>query len=92
MTTRSTTRFEAGLQKIVVGLSKPRPEKRYGKLMERIGRLKAQSREASRHYEVTLVADETNKVAACWTMHQTSISQRVQILLYTQRNNHYFVR
>ena len=36
--------------------------------------------------------NELLDLAACRTMHQTSISQRVQILLQTQRNNHYFMR
>ena len=39
--------FEAGLQKRVGGLVKPRSEKRHDKLLERIGQLKARSHGAS---------------------------------------------
>ena len=55
--------FEAGLQKLSDGLQKPRCEKRYDKILERIGRLKEKSRGASQHYTVTLSADETGKTA-----------------------------
>jgi hypothetical protein len=54
---RFCERFEAGLQKIADGLSKPRAEKRLGKLQERIGRLKAQSRGVGQHYDVELLPD-----------------------------------
>jgi len=44
MNQRFCERFEVGLQKIADGLSKLRAEKRLGKLQERIGRLKANSK------------------------------------------------
>jgi len=44
MVARFARGFETGLQKIVDGLLKPHAEKRYDKLMERIGRLKEKSR------------------------------------------------
>ena len=55
MMARFSQGFEAGLQKIADGLNKPRSEKRYDKLLERIGRLKEKSRGASQHYTVSLV-------------------------------------
>jgi hypothetical protein len=61
MVTRFTQGFEAGLQKIVEGLQKPRAEKRHDKLLERIGRLKEKSRGASQHYTVTLATDASGK-------------------------------
>ena len=64
MVTRFTTAFEMGLQKLADGLHKPRTEKRHDKLLERIGRLKEKSREASQHYRVDLVTDATGKVTA----------------------------
>ena len=79
MTTVSAQRFEAGLQKIATGLAKSqaggqgqgqargRSERRYDKLQERIGRLKAQSRGVSRHYVVTLVPDGAHKFALSLT-------------------------
>ena len=61
MVERFEERFEASLQKIVEGLQKPRSEKRYDKLLERIGRLKEKSHGASQHYTVNLATDETGK-------------------------------
>ena len=66
---RFCERLEAGLQKIADGLSKPRAEKRLGKLQERIGRLKEQSRGAGQHYDVELLPDESGEkaVGLRWT-------------------------
>ena len=50
MNQRLAERFEAGLQKMIEGLAKPRGEKRMEKLAERLGRLKAQCRGAGQHY------------------------------------------
>ncbi len=61
MSARFCQAFEAGLQKMSDGLSKPRAEKRYDKLLERLGRLKQKSRGASQHYTVTLTPDPTGK-------------------------------
>jgi transposase len=61
MVTRFTQGFEAGLQKIVDGLQRPRAEKRYDKLLERIGRLKQKSHGASQHYAVNLLTDASGK-------------------------------
>ena len=62
---RFMTRFEAGLEKISEGLSRPRTTKRIDKLWERIGRLKEKSRGVSQHYHIELIADESgDKVKA----------------------------
>jgi hypothetical protein len=61
MVSRFGKAFEEGLEKIVAGLGKPRSEKGYDKLMERIGRLKEKSRGASQHYTVTLEANEVEE-------------------------------
>jgi transposase len=63
MVARFGSAFEAGLQKIADGLSKPRAEKGYDKLLERIGRLKEKSRGASQHYTVTLVGEDSKTKA-----------------------------
>lgn len=73
MVTRFAKRFEAGLQKIVDGLQTSRSEKRYDKLLERVGRLKEKSHGVSQHYTVTLVADETGKTATGLTWVKTLI-------------------
>ena len=69
MNQRFCERFEVGLQKIADGLSKLRAEKRLGKLQERIGRLKANSKGIGQHYDVELMPDESGKKAAglSWT-------------------------
>ena len=55
------------MQKIADGLQKPRAEKRYNKLLERIGRLKQNSHGASQHYAVNLVPDASGKTATALT-------------------------
>ena len=63
MVERFCKAFEAGLQKLADGLSKPRGEKNAEKLLVRIGRLKQKSRGASQHYSLTLAKDENGKKA-----------------------------
>ncbi len=67
-------RFETALQKIADGLTKPRCEKRYDKLLERVGRLKQKSRGVSQHYSVTLVPDEMGKTATGLTWEKKLIA------------------
>ncbi|MEJ2387350.1 MAG: IS1634 family transposase [Chromatiaceae bacterium] len=55
---RFAQRFEAGLQALADGLSRPRTTKRIDKLWERIGRLKEKSHGAAQHYHIELVPDE----------------------------------
>lgn len=74
MVTRFTKAFEAGLQKMADGLSKPRAEKRYAKLLERIGRLKQKSRGVGQHYTVTLTADESGKQATALTWEKSLVA------------------
>jgi transposase len=61
---RFCERFESGLHKIADGLSKPRAEKRLGKLHERIGRLKANSKGIGQHYDMELLPDECGEKTA----------------------------
>jgi transposase len=74
MVRRFTQQFEAGLQKIVAGLQKPRAEKRYDKLLERIGRLKQKSRGTSQHYKVKLLTDESGKTVTALTWEKSLVS------------------
>jgi transposase len=53
--------FEAGLKELAEGLTKPRGHKRHDEIVERIGKLKAKSRGASQHYQITLTTDEQTK-------------------------------
>ena len=63
MERRFAERFEAGLQQIAEGLTKPHGEKRIAKLSERIGRLKTKCHSAGRHYTIELVPDPTGQKA-----------------------------
>ena len=60
---RFTARFEAALDKISEGLSKPRTTKKLDKLWERIGRLKEKSHDIGQHYQIELIPDESGKNA-----------------------------
>ena len=73
MTARFATAFEAGLQKIVDGLQKPRAEKRYDKLLERIGRLKEKSRGASQHYTINLTKGDDGEFATALSWEKSAV-------------------
>ena len=60
---RFATRFEQALTQLSEGLSRPRTEKRAGKIRERIGRIKAKSRGIAQHYRVELDTDSTGERA-----------------------------
>jgi len=86
---RFCERLEAGLQKIADGLSKPRAEKRLGKLQERIGRLKEQSRGAGQHYDVELLPDESGEkaVGLRWTKQPRPGTRLTHPGVYCLRSN-----
>ncbi len=54
---RFCTRFEAALQALHEGLTRPRTTKRITKLWERIGRLKEKSHGVGQHYSITVEPD-----------------------------------
>jgi len=60
---RFNTRFEAALQALADGLTRPRTTKRIDKLWERIGRLKEKSHGAGQHYHIELIADASGEKA-----------------------------
>lgn len=60
---RFAQRFEAALQALSDGLSRPRTTKRIDKLWERIGRLKEKSHGAGQHYQIEIVADASGQQA-----------------------------
>ena len=61
---RFADKFEAGLQKLHDGLSKPRCEKKVAKLWERIGRLKEKSHGMAQHYHIEIQDDGNGKATA----------------------------
>lgn len=73
MVERFTKGFEEGLQKIAAGLTKPRGEKHYDKLLERIGRLKQKSHGASQHYNLTLSTDNKGKIVTGLTWEKSLV-------------------
>jgi transposase len=60
---RFAQRFEAALQALADGLSRPRTTKRIDKLWERIGRLKEKSHGAAQHYHIELVPEASGRQA-----------------------------
>jgi len=68
---RFIERFETGLTKLSAALAKPRGEKRYDKIMERIGRLKEKSRGIGQHYAITVKPDESGKKVISITWRKT---------------------
>jgi transposase len=89
MVARFAQGFEAGLQKIADGLLKPRAEKRYDKLLERIGRLKEKSRGASQHYTVSLATDDSGKTvtALAWVKTEVVGTMATHPGVYCLRSN-----
>ena len=71
---RFADKFEAALQKLHEGLSKPRCEKKVAKLWERIGRLKEKSRGMGQHYHIEIQADESGEKAIAITWEQRPIT------------------
>jgi transposase len=69
---RFVERFERELTKLAEGLARPRGEKRYDKILERIGRLKAKSHGIGQHYEIAVQPDESGKKATAITWHKAA--------------------
>lgn len=68
---RFVERFENGLANLELGLAKPRGEKRYDKIMERIGRLKEKSHGIGQHYQITVQPDNSGKKVSSITWCKT---------------------
>jgi transposase len=74
MTKQFAERFEQGLSKLVEGLSKPRSEKRYEKIQQRIGSLKAKSHGVSQHYQIDVATDADGKKVTGITWRQEPLT------------------
>ncbi len=68
---RFVQRYEAGLQKLVDGLSKPRGEKRLEQINRRIGRLNERCHGVAQHYCLHLAADEQGTLCTGITWEKT---------------------
>jgi len=67
--TKQATAFEAVLQTLAAGLTKPRATKDPAKIQQRIGRAKEKYARAAQHYTVELTLDDASKTvtAMTWT-------------------------
>ena len=86
---RLCDRFEAGLKNIADGLSKPRAEKRQGKVHERIGRLKEKCKGIGQHYVIELLPDASGEkvVDLRWTKQPQSGTRLTHPGVYCLRSN-----
>lgn len=86
---RFAERLEKALTQLAQGLSKPRGEKRYDKIMERIGRLKQKSHGLGQHYQITVQADEAGKKvrSITWSKTPKSGSMLTDPGVYCLRSN-----
>jgi transposase len=89
MQDRFAERFEQALQKLADGLPKKRTIKKYGKIMERIGRLKQQYSRAAQHYHIDVTLDENsgNATAIHWQRQEKGGSQATHPGVYALRTN-----
>jgi transposase len=74
ITKRFADKFEAALQKLHDGLSKPRCEKKITKLWERVGRLKEKSHGMGQHYHIEIQPDESGEKAVAITWEQRPVA------------------
>ena len=86
---RFVTGFEAGLEKLAAGLSKPRGQRKLEDIQQRIGRLKEKSRGIGQHYDIVVTPDETGKNAAsiAWTKTPVEGSMLTHPGVYCLRSN-----
>ena len=89
MTKRFTEKFESGLAKLAVSISKPRGEKKRDKLLQRLGRLQEQSHGIGRHYRIELTPDDSGaKVTGLtWVREPVAGSQLTHPGVYCLRTN-----
>lgn len=89
MTRRFAEKFENGLAKLAAGLQKPRGEKKRDKLLQKIGRLQAQSHGIGQHYRITLTPDKTGTkaIALTWERIPVSGTQLTHPGVYCLRTN-----
>src|SRR5699024_2583918 len=86
---RFAERFEAELQRIHDGLSRPQTTKRLDKLWERIGRLKEKSHGMGQYYTIELVPDDTGEkaIALRWQRQAKPNSRSIHPAVYCLRTN-----
>jgi hypothetical protein len=86
---RFAQRFEAALQALADGLTRPRTTKRIDKLWERIGRLKEKSHGAAQHYHIEILPDASGAPAQAihWERRPLEGTMRTHPGVYCLRTN-----
>ncbi len=79
-------RFETDLKKLVEGINKPKGRKKYGKVLERIGRLKEKHKTISGCYEIVVTASVDGQIATL--VEWAEIPEKMEEKL----TGHYFLR
>jgi transposase len=69
--TMKAERFEAALQKLVAGLTKPRGTKDAAKIQQSIGRAKQKYARAAQHYTIDIALDSSGKKVTGISWHKT---------------------
>jgi len=89
MTRRFTERFEAELQKMDDGLSRPRTLKKIDKIWERIGRLLEKNHGVGQQYNIEVIPDKTGAKAASihWEKRPIDGSRSTHPGVYCLRSN-----
>ena len=89
MQDRAREHFEEAVQKLHDGLSRKGTVKKYGKIMERIGRLREKYPRAAQHYHIDVDQDPTsgNAIALHWRRVEKSQSQATHPGVYALRTN-----
>jgi transposase len=89
MQDRARERFEQALQKLHDGLSRKGTTKKYGKIMERIGRLREKYSRAAQHYHINVDhdPDSDNATAIRWQRREKPQSQATDPGIYALRTD-----
>jgi len=89
MQDRAREHFEQALQKLHDGLSRKGTTKKYGKIMERIGRLREKYSRAAQHYHIDVDqdSDSENATAIRWRRQEKPRSQATHPGVYTLRTD-----
>jgi transposase len=86
---RFAERFEAALQALADGLTRPRTTKKIDKLWERIGRLKEKSHGAGQHYHIEIIPDASGQKAQAihWQRQPIDGTMKTHPGVYCLRSN-----
>ncbi len=87
MRTRMQKRFEEGLAKLAAGLAKPRGTKNYGKVMERLGRLRERYPTIAQFYEIKVEHHAGQATRLTWEITQPEQLQNRFAGAYYLRSN-----